>query len=499
MLKFTRKADVTYLGLFLTIAMAGVLRFSEPAQWPVFLDESICIINVLEMSARGWPDCLLVPASNSGKPPLVYLSQWGVANWVGDPLIAGRLLSAGAGVASTLLCFFLSRPLVGSSGGLLTAAAYAVSPLAVLHERMALQDGLMSTFALAAFLAMRGAIHRRSLALAIAGALLGAGAVQMKTPGLATAAAPLILLFSRFVSGMAVKDRLVLAVVSCLGPLVSFTALVVSPLGPGVLRQNAERTKLFSNLLVNVGHLQDAFLTYFPAGMAFFVLAGLILAFRERRQEGLALVVMILVWTVPWLILSNFAPSRYYLPAVPFAYALATIAVFRFAEKARSRHRLGLKLVAAMTLIVLVASGVDSAKLVTAHHSAALSKLDDWQYRSGWPSGYAYAEAAAFLDEVTSPDSAVAYVVDPQHRVGVGYYRPLRSGARRLGLFKPTDQLPREESDLFIVVDDTRRTKPGQRLEQLLANEPRLEVLARFPRLGSEEALYVLRLAVSHD
>ena len=91
MLKFTRKADVTYLGLFLTIAMAGVLRFSEPAQWPVFLDESICIINVLEMSARGWPDCLLVPASNSGKPPLVYLSQWGVANWVGDPLIAGRL------------------------------------------------------------------------------------------------------------------------------------------------------------------------------------------------------------------------------------------------------------------------------------------------------------------------------------------------------------------------------------------------------------------------
>ena len=32
------------------------------------------------------------------------------------------------------------------------------------------------------------------------------------------------------------------------------------------------------------------------------------------------------------------------------------------------------------------------------HDTAPLTKQDDWQYRSGWPSGYAYGEAARFDD-----------------------------------------------------------------------------------------------------
>src|SRR5207248_4445274 len=111
-----------------------------------------------------------------------------------DPVIAGRVLSAAAGTITTVLCFFLGRRLGGSGVGLVAATLYALSPVAVLHERMVLHDGPMAACALGAVLMSWAAIERRSWPLGCVAALLGALAVQFKTPAVATALLPIVIL-----------------------------------------------------------------------------------------------------------------------------------------------------------------------------------------------------------------------------------------------------------------------------------------------------------------
>jgi hypothetical protein len=56
-------------------------------------------------------------------------------------------------------------------------------------------------------------------------------------------------------------------------------------------------------------------------------------------------------------------------------------------------------------LAVLLAA---STRLVLDFDHAVLSAQDDWAYRSGWPSGYMYAEASRFIATTAGPAMTVA-------------------------------------------------------------------------------------------
>jgi hypothetical protein len=134
-----------------------------------------------------------------------------------------------------------------------------------------------------------------------------------------------------------------------------------------------------------------------------------------------------------------------------------------------------------------------SARLVLDFDHAVLSAQDDWAYRSGWPSGYMYAEARRFLATRSVPPTAVAYVVDDQHRIAMGLYRPEADGFAVAGplLLDPRSAPALRGAD-YVVVDDTRYDQPGERLASLRALAPDLSELARFTNPGSRAGVSVL-------
>src|SRR5215212_3526677 len=123
--------------LALILLVAGLLRLYRLEAWPVFVDEDNYTQAALEMLRLPWPEAFWRSSQPPTlKPPLAFLVHQLLIPTVGDPVVAGRLLPALSGLATTALTFLLGRRLANNAGGLAAASLYALSPAAVLHERM---------------------------------------------------------------------------------------------------------------------------------------------------------------------------------------------------------------------------------------------------------------------------------------------------------------------------------------------------------------------------
>lgn len=471
------------------VVVAALLRLWEIGSWPVFIDEDFYVWDIAGVAKL--PLAEVIRSTYGGKGPLPFLVLAKLGLVTGDFLIAGRVVAACAGTASTILCFFLGRRLAGPYAGLLTAFLYATSPVAILHERMALMDGPLTALSLGAVLLGWQAIERRSWMWAALAWIPGILAVQCKVPAIATCLA-LLLIVPSYRGTM--KSRLKFAFTVAAAPLASYLVMLASPFAAGLADQNAQLVGAPSvnMLLENLSNLLDSISSYLPAGLWLFVLAGAVLLLQDHSRRGLFILATILMWSLPWLIFSRFAPSRYYLPALPYVCALAGAALTRLpALSVMTRQSIRI-IAVALCVLVPVLAGAAGVQMVTAHTTATLTKLDDWQYRSGWPSGYGYREAADFISGMAEPGSAVAYVIDSNHRVGAGFLRPLPPGVDSLGLQSLDATLAGKRAGILYVVVDDGLEKPGQRVSVVLARELRLSVIAYFPRPGSETGVYIL-------
>jgi hypothetical protein len=156
-------------------------------------------------------------------------------------------------------------------------------------------------------------------------------------------------------------------------------------------------------------------------------------------------------------------------------------------------------LAAAGAAVVLAGSGLASSELVAHHRLARLTTQDRWQYQSGWPSGYGYAEASRYVASRAEPGSAVAYVIESAHEVAAGLLRrgALPPGVTALGLYEPTERLQADfDGPIYVLVDDPLDDSgaPGERARQVLALEPRLALVASFRRPASETGVTIFRL-----
>ena len=477
----TPVGGVAVAALLLVVTVAALLRFWRLGAWPVFHDEGIYSWVVHVMTRLPWAQAFRLPADTATKPPLVFLLQLGLDRIVGDPVLAGRLLSAAAGVLTTGLCFVLGRRLGGTATGLAAALLYAVHPQAVLHERMVLQDGPLTAATLGAALVTTVAVERRSWRLALAAALLGALAIQVKVSALAIVVFPvaLVLLSRRD------RRRWAAALVCAAGPVLSYGLLMGGPLAPGLSTQVRDRLAPLSSVGANLGSLLDALRAYFGLGFVMVLIAGVLVGARAWPRFLVALLALGSAWVVPWIVVSNFFPSRYFLPAVPLLCTLCAAGATGIA-RARAAARLAAPLLAVLALAV---PGYRSLALVADHRTAVMSKLDDQQYRSEWPSGYGFAEAGQALAKALEPGAAVVCLVGQEHRIGLGFHRPPLSSIPQLGFLDSFDRVPWDRPGVLFVVAMNRTGWPAD------VRDPRCSVVASFPRPHSDQRVWVLRLA----
>jgi hypothetical protein len=354
---------------------------------------------------------------------------------------------------------------------------------------MGLLDGLLTFFVALSVLLTWQALETASWAALLGASAAGSAAVLAKTPGVLVAIAPPLVALA-VGSGRRLAGRVAVATAA---PLVAFLALQVGRTGSGVRQQFLDRWAPYRYSGGNLEDLTDALVAYALPGVMALALVGLWVVGRRRRRWAVALAVLILAWTVPWVVLSNFAPSRYYLPALPWVCLLAAIGALELVRLGRRRGRW--IAAASMALVAAVAASLawSSARLVLDHPHARLSRLDDWQYRSGPPSGYGYRAAWRFAVARARPGSRLACLISGNHANASECGHDVPAGVVHLGRFvadaETVPALP--PRGLLAVADDDPALLARWREVEAPAS---LETLARFTRPGGTPGAVVVRV-----
>jgi len=478
-------------GLLCVLLAAAGLRFVAPLAWPIFCDEDNYAYAVQQLHGLPWTAWTHDIARCCVKPPLLLAVAEPISRWLGSELLALRMLSALAGLVSVGACYGLGRKLGGADVGLATAALYASSPWTVLHERMALLDGPLAALALLAALVTWESMDRGSWRLALLAGVLGGAAVLTKQAGLISLGAPLLLALLLWR-----RQALLPGGIALLGSALSWMAVRLAAGGDDVEHQLLERWSPLEHVGENWVGLRDAVGTYLPLPAAALVLVGALVLVYRRPRHGLFVIGQLLAWSATWVAVSNFAPSRYYLPALPYACALMAYGFLEGLASALNQPA-SRRWAGAAGLAALVGwSAFASASLVLDHGHAAMSQQDDWQYRSGWPSGYGYPEARAFVLARAQAGDAVACLFSGSHRVAAGCDR--MPGLNSLGNLDPASaelstQLAVARGPVLVIAE--LEEAELRACEARLGGPQNVTALAHFPRFGGSAGPAVLRVA----
>jgi uncharacterized membrane protein len=140
-------------------ALAAVLRLATLGSQSFWYDEAFTPVHVLRTSL-GATLHNIVHTENT--PPLWYVLEWGVSRVLGSGVVALRLLSALAGIATVPVAWAIGCELAGRRAALVTAALVASSPLFVWYSQEARAYALFVLCASLALLCFVRALHEPS-------------------------------------------------------------------------------------------------------------------------------------------------------------------------------------------------------------------------------------------------------------------------------------------------------------------------------------------------
>ncbi|HTA13877.1 MAG TPA: glycosyltransferase family 39 protein [Solirubrobacteraceae bacterium] len=142
--------------LFAIVALGAVLRLGTLGSQSFWYDEAFTPVHVLR---AGLGATLHNVVHTENTPPLWYLLEWGISRVLGTGVVALRMLSALAGIATVLVAWAIGSELAGRRAAIATAALVASSPLLVWYSQEARAYGLFVLLASVALLCFIRALH----------------------------------------------------------------------------------------------------------------------------------------------------------------------------------------------------------------------------------------------------------------------------------------------------------------------------------------------------
>lgn len=168
--------------IFVLTALAVIYfvsRFYSILSMPIFTDEAIYIrwAQIAKQDAN-WRFISLT----DGKQPMFIWLMMISLRFIQDPLLAGRMVSVGAGFFTLIGIYFLGREIFKSNKiGLISSALYVVFPMALVYDRMALYDSLVGTFAVWALFLIVLLARKVRMDIALVLGMVVGGGVLTKT------------------------------------------------------------------------------------------------------------------------------------------------------------------------------------------------------------------------------------------------------------------------------------------------------------------------------
>ncbi len=180
-MQFFEKHRVEILVFLFLIFLYFITRLISILSLPIFTDEAIYIrwAQIAKQDAN-WR---FISLTDGKQPMFIWLTMISL-RFVEDPLLAGRIVSVGAGFLTMIGMYFLGREAFKSNLiGLISSTLYVVFPMALVYDRMALYDGLVGTFSVWSLYLTIFLVRRLRLDAALILGMVAGASVLNKTSG----------------------------------------------------------------------------------------------------------------------------------------------------------------------------------------------------------------------------------------------------------------------------------------------------------------------------
>lgn len=178
---FLKRYKLEFFVLAVLALIYFATRFYSILSMPIFTDEAIYIrwAQIAKQDAN-WRFISLT----DGKQPMFIWLTMVTLRFVQDPLLAGRIVSVGAGFMTLIGMYFLGREVFKNNKiGLISSFLYIVFPMALVYDRMALYDSLVGSFAVWALFLIVLMVRKIRLDIALILGMVVGGGVLTKTSG----------------------------------------------------------------------------------------------------------------------------------------------------------------------------------------------------------------------------------------------------------------------------------------------------------------------------
>jgi len=308
-IKFWKEWSKTIYILIFILLISFSLRTLKVfiGQQPVFADEAIYVRWAQVMKAE--PTLRFLPLSDGKQPFYMWVLMF-LLRPSFDPLIEGRMLSVFFGIICNVGIFVLAYLLFGRKKvGLIASLMYAISPIAMFFDSMALVDTTLAMFGVwfLIFLILTIKHQRYDLSM-ISGFLLG-GALLTKSPALyfliLSPMSVILQTWTKKVRGV-VKD--IIKQLILLSPiyLIGYGMYNILRLGPNfqmIAIRNKDYIFPISHLWLNpkdpfIFHIKELWEWLWmlgPGVLLFTLILGFIVGIKKFKKETILLLLWILV------------------------------------------------------------------------------------------------------------------------------------------------------------------------------------------------------------
>lgn len=449
---------------------------------PIFVDEAIYLR--WAQIARDDASWRFISLTDGKQPLFIWLAMV-VMKIISDPLVAGRLVSVGAGFTSLVGIWFLTKELFGKKEAFWASFIYLVSPIYLLYDRMALTDSLLASFGIWSL--YFGILLVRHLRLDIAfvlGIVLG-GAFLTKSPSIfyLYLLGSTVLFFDFRKRGKAgFLKWVVLFLIAYLHSQTYFNIMRLSPWFHMIKIKDADFVRSFSEVIKapfslfpgNLGALRSWAVSYLTFPLAFLACVSFFLGMIRKSRSHLVLAAYFLVPLFSMAIFGKVIYARYLVYCIfPLLVLVAALL-----PKIFSLFKNKVLLVVLFLLIFSFPLYFDYF-LLTNPPKAPIPTNDKAQYIDDWPSGYGVKEIVAYVKK-EAVDKEVVVVTEGTFGLmpySLELYLVGDKNIEVFGLF-PVKEIPpqvlikAEERPVYFVFNETQK----------IPSEWPLELIAKYPK-----------------
>ena len=413
-----------------------------------------------------------------GKQPSFVWINMVIMRLVDDPLLAGRLVSVGAGFVGMVGMFFLGREIFkNSSAGLIAASLYLVYPFTLVYDRMALYESLVAASIIWGILFHVLLIRRRRLDMALVLGMIIGFAVLTKSSGFFLIYLfPLSLLLFDFRQNNRVREFIKWVALAGLSALMAYgfySVLRLSPFFHIVSEKNGVFVYPFHDWINhpleffrgNWNGLTDWLISYSTVPLLIAMFGSLLIGGKKYLREK----IFLLLWFVfPFIALAMFGRILYPRFILFMTMPLLVLASFSLTHILENMKN---KIVITGAFVLIFGFLVRSDFYVLTDLSRApIAKADTDQFVNAWPAGGGVREIVSFLRE-ESKDKEIYVATEgtfgslPTYATEI--YLDEVKNIKKRGIWPTESEIPEdlvkkaEKMRVFYVFNDSKEAPPS--------------------------------------